>query len=96
VNTLFPTVEVVNVNDSEYDVYIGRGSLFGNNYVIGVHGSREEVIEQYTHEFLDRVRTDSQFHDAVMALTNNRIGCHCKPKPCHGDVIKKYIEGKLR
>jgi hypothetical protein len=29
VNTLFPTVEVVNVNDSEYDVYIGRGSLSG-------------------------------------------------------------------
>ena len=29
------------------DVYIGRGSKWGNPYVIGKDGNRDEVIEKY-------------------------------------------------
>jgi hypothetical protein len=29
------------------DIYIGRGSIFGNQFVIGKDGTREEVIEKH-------------------------------------------------
>jgi hypothetical protein len=32
---------------SSSDVYIGRGSKWGNPFKIGVHGNREEVIAKY-------------------------------------------------
>ena len=35
---------VVNLNKDKYDAFIGRGSLLGNPYVIGMDGTREEVI----------------------------------------------------
>jgi hypothetical protein len=25
-------------------------------------------------------------------LKDKRLGCFCKPKACHGDVLKKYAE----
>jgi hypothetical protein len=29
-------------------------------------------------------------------LTAKRIGCFCKPAPCHGDILKKYIDSKTK
>lgn len=37
---------VVNKYKEEYDIYIGRGSRWGNPFVIGKDGTREEVIEK--------------------------------------------------
>jgi len=42
---------VVNKYHEDYDVYIGRGSKWGNPYVIGKDGNREEVIKQYEEWF---------------------------------------------
>ena len=39
--------KVVNKYKEDYDVYIGRGSKWGNPYRIGEDGTREEVIEKY-------------------------------------------------
>lgn len=83
---------VVNKRREPFDVYIGRGSEFGNPFVIGPHGSRQDVIEAYRLHFRQKLRSDPAFHDRVMALEGKRLGCFCKPLACHGDVIKKYIE----
>jgi len=32
---------VVNLNIEKYDVYIGRGSIWGNPFIIGKHGNRK-------------------------------------------------------
>ena len=39
--------KVVHCKREKYDVYIGRGSKWGNPFKIGVNGSRREVIELY-------------------------------------------------
>ncbi len=43
---------VVNIDRNEnYDVYIGRGSDWGNPYVIGIDGDRDEVIRKYQYQY---------------------------------------------
>jgi hypothetical protein len=77
---------VVNKNSEPYDVYIGRGSIFGNPYEIGVDGTREEVIKRYQKWFNFLLR-DKVFCKELMKLKGKRLGCFCKPKPCHGEII---------
>jgi hypothetical protein len=35
---------------------------------------------------------DRQFFTRVLDLYGKRLGCFCKPKPCHGDVIVEWLE----
>jgi len=85
--------EVVNRRDGRYDVYIGRGSLFGNPYVLGRDGDRAEVILKYRDYFYGRLANDPDFRSQVLALRGRVLGCFCKPLPCHGDVIVEFLCG---
>ena len=85
--------EVINTykdKDLNY-VYIGRGSPFGNPFVIGKDGTREEVIEKYRSYFKGRLE-DSTFRSMVLRLKGKNLGCFCKPQACHGDVIKEWLD----
>ena len=87
------TTTIVNKHHKlPYDVYIGRGSPFGNPYVIGVDGTREEVISKYIEYFNARVEQEEDFKKSVLALKGKRLAYFCHPKACHGDVIIKYLE----
>ncbi len=79
-----------------YDVYIGRGSPFGNPFVIGKDGDRQQVIEKYRKLFLWKVNHDEKFKRQVEALRGKTLGCFCKPAPCHGDVIVEYLSKEGR
>jgi hypothetical protein len=87
---------VVNKSRSTYDVYIGRGSKWGNPYIIGKDGSREDVIRKYESDF-----NNGKFsHDELLELQGKKLGCFCKPLACHGDILAEYlnnltIEGDL-
>lgn len=78
---------VVNRRTSTYDVYIGRGSIWGNQFRIGVHGTRDEVIVKYRNWILKQPHLLSRLHE----LKGKILGCYCAPKPCHGDVLKELI-----
>lgn len=78
---------VVNLNESNGCVYIGRGSKWGNPYRIGKDGTRLEVIAKY--EAYIREREDLLF--SLPELVGEKLGCYCKPKPCHGDILVKLI-----
>jgi hypothetical protein len=39
--------KIVNVKDEKCDIYIGRGTKYGNPFKIGRDGTREEVIQKY-------------------------------------------------
>lgn len=82
---------VVNKRTSDFDVYIGRGSIFGNPYEIGRDGTREEVIERYRVWFNFLVR-DPIFVEHLKKLKNKKLGCFCSPMLCHGDVIKNWLD----
>jgi hypothetical protein len=82
--------EVVNIYKEKGYVYIGRGSLFGNPFVLGKDGTREEVIEKYRTYFYKRLE-DPAFKNAVLHLKGMKLGCFCKPRECHGTIILEYL-----
>ena len=83
---------VVNRRKENFDVYIGRGSPFGNPYKITEHQDRIDVIEKYRKWFYNQIKDDAHFKLSVLFLRGKKLGCYCKPKPCHGDVIVEYLD----
>jgi hypothetical protein len=83
--------KVVNIDKGgKHDIYIGRGSPWGNPYAIGFEGDeRDDVIRKYKYDF-DRGFLKSSKEDALK-LKGKVLGCHCKPMACHGDVIAEYL-----
>lgn len=74
---------------------VGEHGWLGNPYVTEEHGgeyTREESIEKYAYDFQRRIETDSEFREAVKELRGKKLGCYCKPQPCHGDVIVEYLK----
>ncbi|QBC45689.1 hypothetical protein C1H71_09295 [Iodobacter fluviatilis] len=89
-------VEVTEVANKDvgdkYDVYIGRGTPWGNPFPIGEDGmSREDVINKYRLYFEKEILTDPIKRKNILSLKGKILGCHCKPLPCHGDVIAEYL-----
>ena len=80
--------KVVNLKTEEYDTYIGRGSIWGNPFRIGQHGTREEVIVKYRKYILNSPEKLAR----LPWLKGKRLGCFCKPLPCHGDVLVELIK----
>jgi hypothetical protein len=90
-------IKVVNCNFEKYDVYIGRPSIWSNPFIIGIDGSRKEVIKKYkiwVKESEDEIpRT---IRNNLHILDGKILGCFCKPFECHGDVlIELFYEMKL-
>lgn len=82
---------VVNKRMQKYDVYIGRGSKWGNPFIIGKDGDREEVIEKYA----EWIKTQPHLLNSLHELRGKRLGCFCRPwHHCHGDVLVELIEEK--
>lgn len=68
----------------ENAVYIGRPSIWGNPFVIGKDGTREEVIEKYSKW----LQSNPKMLDAVQRnLAGKDLVCFCAPHACHGDVL---------
>lgn len=77
-------MRVVHCKREPYTRYIGRPSVLGNPFIIGKHGTREQVIEMYRQWAL----TQPHVMSAIMALADDDVlGCWCHPQPCHGQVI---------
>lgn len=74
---------VVHLNQEEYDIYIGRPSKWGNPYEIGKDGTRKQVIQLYREYILN----NKELMSSLGELKGKRLGCWCKPLPCHGDVL---------
>lgn len=77
------TQYVVHCKKKYHDVYIGRPSKWGNPFVIGKDGSREEVVEKYRQWLL----SNPELLEEVKELKGKILGCWCSPKECHGDIL---------
>jgi hypothetical protein len=83
---------VINVNHEtppavDY-VYCGRGSLWGNPNRVGVHGTREQCIAAYRRRILRMPGLFAQ----LQRVRGKTLGCHCKPLPCHVDIVAELAE----
>lgn len=82
-------MKVVNVLTGErYDAYIGRPLKWGNPFIIGPDGTREEVIRKYE----DWIRGKPELMASLHELKGKILGCWCRPKRCHGDILIKLIQ----
>lgn len=91
--------KVVHCKIEPYDIYIGRGSEWGNifshkegtkaEYIVS---SREEAINKYKEWILTQPSLLNKLH----ALKGKTLGCWCKhpknPLPCHGDVLAEMAD----
>jgi len=90
--------EVINIKKTrlvpgQY-VYIGRPSPWGNPYS---HlpsmlarfraSSRSDAIMKYEAW----IREQPGLLNRLPELVGKRLGCHCKPLACHGDVLIRLI-----
>ena len=90
---------------TEHDVYIGRGSVFGNPYT-HLPSSRKDAIKvktraeacaQYQKHFMAQtaVIARKELLQLINKVINNEpvnLVCFCSPKQCHGDYLKQVID----
>lgn len=86
-------------NEKDFDgkvVYIGRGSVFGNPFIMKDETMEErlKVINEYEEMFYSdegkeiRVACKNLVdkHDDICLM------CWCYPLSCHGDILREYME----
>lgn len=86
---------VVHCKKEPYDVYIGRGSKWGNpfshnprsqaKYIVA---TREDAIQKYREWIMTQPELLASLHE----LKGKVLGCWCRPKSCHGDVLVELVE----
>ena len=84
------------------DVYIGRRftmgqwdlpeSIWANPYKVKEYGSEEKVCELYETYMRERLNKEPTLREQLQLLKGKTLGCWCKPKMCHGDILVKLIK----
>jgi len=82
------TTRIVHCKKESYNIYIGRPSKWGNPFQIGKDGTREEVIEKFRNWIITQPNLLKDLHE----IKGKTLGCWCKPKVCHGDILVELIE----
>jgi hypothetical protein len=79
-------------------IYIGRPSLLGNPFEIGVHGERGDVIGLYRLWLWNRILEQGEVYAELKRLArlakrgHLTLICWCVPKPCHGRVVQRALD----
>jgi hypothetical protein len=83
---------VVNIRGAGCEVYVGRGSIWGNPFTHGASkfatikvATREEAIDRYAAWIL----TQPALLARLPELRAKRLGCHCAPLPCHAEILAR-------
>lgn len=96
-----PETRVVNLRRDRYEVYIGRGrgSKWGNPFLVGVDGERRECVRKF--EAWLREQPDA-IEAAKLELLGKVLGCFCArkggvgpddPLVCHGQILARAARG---
>ena len=86
----------VNIRTDAYDIRVDRKSRWGNPFIMGKHGDRDEVCDRH-REWLWRQIKDGRISLAdLAALKDKRLGCHCTPLRCHADTLSAAADWAFR
>ncbi len=79
--------------ENKLAVYIGRGSVYGNPFVISKEATRDDVCNDYENKYLP-------FQPSIIAklpeLKGKVLLCYCYPERCHGDTLAALTSCPLR
>ena len=76
--------------DNGLAVDIMRPGCWGNPFVEGQDGNRDQVIQKYKAYLNGKPSLQKRIDDGE--LTGKVLICCCAPEPCHGDVLIQEIE----
>lgn len=65
-------------------VYVGRPSKWGNPFIEGRDGTREQVVDMYGDWLANSPESP---WDDLEELRDKDLICWCAPLPCHADVL---------
>lgn len=83
-----PKCRVVNIKKEPYDVYIGRGSKWGNPFKMKNKSEEERNFVCAAYEdYFYKMGLYEDLHE----LVGKTLGCYCKPLRCHGDFLVKLV-----
>ena len=74
-------------------VNIMRGTPWGNPFVLGRDGSRDEVCDKYIAKYQDNALFKACIRDQLKGQT--LVYC-CKPLRCHGDWLRAVADGEIK
>ena len=83
---------IVHCRKESYDVYIGRPSKWGNPFThIKDKDTKAEFIVESRQDAVNAYRqwisNQPELLKDLSELEGKVLGCWCKPKSCHGDVL---------
>ena len=96
---------------TDYDYYIGRPSILGNPYSHKkdsiadiIVKNREIAIDSYRTYFYNKIEKNgkdfiNELDKLLFFYKENKhinLVCWCYPKRCHGEIIKEYLEEKMK
>ena len=73
-------------------VYIDRGTIFGNPFVMPGDGDRDDVCDAYADHYLTHKPTISA---KLESLRGKLLVCHCYPDRCHGESLISAMTNDL-
>jgi len=88
-------IEVVNISTCKDwgmpgDILIDRKTKWGNPFIMNHESQRDHVCDQYETWLNQKLK--SKELDLKDLHKAKRLGCHCKPKRCHGDYLKQLLD----
>jgi hypothetical protein len=81
---IMKVVRVVNGVAPAGAVAIGRGTVWGNPFIIGADGDRATVIGKFHQYAKWRLEREPEW---LEPLRGKDLACYCSPNACHGHSI---------
>lgn len=77
---------VHHLSEGVHEVVVDRSSIWGNPFRPGPMESRTDCIARYERWLLSQPHLVAR---ARAELRGKRLGCHCRPRACHADVLAR-------
>jgi len=109
--------KVVNISSKKLDdilVFsterIDRTTPWGNPYIIGINGNRDDVCNRYKEWLSEWIISDREIiikigiHEYsnkwviehLYLLIGKDLACWCAPQQCHGDILLELVEELIK
>ena len=83
---LYTVVDRKKWSNGDDNVFVGRGSKWGNPFLLAEHKNREEVVRLFKEHLLYDKRF-KQLKNSISELKGKVLGCWCAPSLCHAEVL---------
>lgn len=95
-------IKIVKINkpQNNFTLYCGRDwaglkcSEFHNPFHVGKDGDREEVLLKFAEYWYAPEQKWLRLFALLVISDDEILGCWCKPKECHCDIIAGYVHWK--